>query len=171
MFSMKHHQVGSDYLLSVLCGMLGMAFSLQAESFQEAKAQHWHQWRGPEANGVSRTASPPLEWSETRNIQWKRTIEGRGTSTPIIWGDRVFVLSAVNTGKVDPALPRTEDDETLSNAAIKREVLHLSTRMDLPVIGKVESGLTSGNLPPCGRLKTALPGIRLVGLLTIDQGP
>lgn len=109
MFSMKHHHAGSDYPLSVVCGMLGMAFSLQAESFEEAKAQHWHQWRGPEANGVSRSASPPLEWSETRNIQWKRRIEGRGTSTPIIWGDRVFVLSAVNTGKVDPALPRPED--------------------------------------------------------------
>ncbi|MHC4876954.1 MAG: sulfatase-like hydrolase/transferase [Planctomycetota bacterium] len=75
----------------------------------DPKGLHWHQWRGPEANGVSRTAKPPLEWSEDRNIKWKVAIEGQGNASPIIWGDKVFVLTAINTGRVDPSLPKPED--------------------------------------------------------------
>ena len=86
-----------------------MADAPEWVSANEAKAHNWHQWRGPEANGVSRKAKPPLEWSETKNIQWKAGIEGHGSSTPIIWGDKVFLLTAINTGKADPSLPRPED--------------------------------------------------------------
>src|SRR5687767_13475475 len=60
--------------------------------------QYWPQWRGPHANGVSLTANPPLEWSETRNIRWKVEIPGRGSSSPIVWGDRLFVTTAVPVG-------------------------------------------------------------------------
>jgi outer membrane protein assembly factor BamB len=55
----------------------------------------WPQWRGPHASGVSRTAQPPLEWSESKNIRWKIEIPGRGAATPVIWGDRVYVPTAV----------------------------------------------------------------------------
>ena len=72
-------------------------------------AGQWHQWRGPEANGVSKTAKPPIEWSDTKNIRWKVAIEGQGNSTPIVWKDQVFVLTAINTGEVDPNLPKPED--------------------------------------------------------------
>ncbi len=72
-------------------------------------ANNWHQWRGPEANGVSRTATPPIMWGEDKNIAWKVPIDGNGGSTPIIWQDRVFLLTAINTGKVDPSVPRPED--------------------------------------------------------------
>ena len=58
----------------------------------------WPQWRGPYATGVSRTADPPIDWSETKNIRWKVEIPGRGSGTPIIWGDKVFVVSAVPVG-------------------------------------------------------------------------
>ncbi len=75
----------------------------------DARGLHWHQWRGPEANGVSRTAKPPIEWSEDRNVKWKVAIEGQGNASPIVWGDRVFVLTAINTGRVDPSLPKPED--------------------------------------------------------------
>jgi outer membrane protein assembly factor BamB len=57
--------------------------------------KYWPQWRGPYATGVSKTADPPLEWSETKNIRWKVEIPGRGSGTPVIWGDKVFVLTAV----------------------------------------------------------------------------
>lgn len=60
--------------------------------------KYWPQWRGPHATGVSKTADPPLEWSETKNIRWKTEIPGRGSASPVIWGDRVFVLSAVPAG-------------------------------------------------------------------------
>ncbi|PHS00440.1 MAG: hypothetical protein COA78_23935 [Blastopirellula sp.] len=84
------------------------AFNLQAQSPNEAN-NNWHQWRGPEANGVSRTAKPPVEWSETKNIQWKSEIDGKGSSTPIVWGDKVFILTAINTGQVDASLAKPED--------------------------------------------------------------
>ena len=72
-------------------------------------ADNWHQWRGPDATGVSHTATPPIEWSEERNIRWKVPIEGRGVASPIVWEDKVFVLTAVDTGIVDPSLPKPED--------------------------------------------------------------
>jgi outer membrane protein assembly factor BamB len=61
-------------------------------------ARFWAQWRGPDATGVSSTANPPLEWGETKNIRWKVEIPGRGSASPIVWGDRVFVLTAVPAG-------------------------------------------------------------------------
>ena len=60
--------------------------------------RYWPQWRGPLANGVATTANPPLEWSETRNIRWKVEIPGRGSSSPIVWGDRLYVTTAVPAG-------------------------------------------------------------------------
>ncbi|MEO0413708.1 MAG: PQQ-binding-like beta-propeller repeat protein [Verrucomicrobiota bacterium] len=72
-------------------------------------ADDWPQWRGPLNSGFSATATPPLEWSESKNLAWKREIEGNGTSSPIVLGDKVFLTTAVNTGEVDPSLPRPED--------------------------------------------------------------
>ena len=63
-----------------------------------ASEKYWPQWRGPYATGVSRTADPPVEWSETKNIRWKVEIPGRGSGTPVIWDNKVFVLSAVPVG-------------------------------------------------------------------------
>jgi outer membrane protein assembly factor BamB len=60
-----------------------------------AVEKFWPQWRGPLATGVAPFADPPLTWSETNNIKWKLVIPGEGDATPIIWGDRVFILSAV----------------------------------------------------------------------------
>lgn len=70
----------------------------------EAEEQ-WPQWRGPLANGVAPQADPPVEWSETRNVQWKFAIPGYGTSTPIVWGDSVFILSAVPVAGAAAAAP------------------------------------------------------------------
>ena len=56
-----------------------------AEEFATARLHNWHQWRGPEANGVAPTGDPPIEWDQTRNIKWKAEIPGHGKSTPIIW--------------------------------------------------------------------------------------
>jgi outer membrane protein assembly factor BamB len=55
----------------------------------------WPQWRGPGNTGVAASARPPLEWSETRNIRWKVPIPGRGSASPVVWGDRVFVQTAI----------------------------------------------------------------------------
>ena len=65
--------------------------------------RYWAQWRGPSMTGVSRTAKPPVAWSETRNIKWKVEIPGRGSASPVVWGDRVFLLTAVPAGVSGPA--------------------------------------------------------------------
>ena len=70
---------------------------------QPADAErYWGQWRGPEANGVARHADPPLIWSETDNVVWKVEVPGRGSASPIVWGDKVFLLTAVPFGDPVP---------------------------------------------------------------------
>ncbi len=95
-------KIGSAVLFTV---SILVTTAAQAQSV----ADNWHQWRGPENNGVSRTADPPVEWSEEKNVAWKIEIGGHGTSSPIVWGNKVFVTTAVNTEKVDPSLPKPED--------------------------------------------------------------
>lgn len=59
-----------------------------------ASAQsHWPQWRGPHLNGVSDAANVPLEWGPDKNIAWKTPLPSWAGSSPIVWGDRVFVVS------------------------------------------------------------------------------
>lgn len=66
--------------------------------------EDWPHWRGPLANGVAPHADPPLEWSESHNVRWKVAVPGRGTATPIILGDRIFLLTAIETeGSSAPA--------------------------------------------------------------------
>jgi outer membrane protein assembly factor BamB len=66
--------------------------------------QNWAQWRGPLQNGVAPQGNPPTEWSETKNVKWKVKIPGEGSATPVIWEEKVFVLTAIPTGKkVEPA--------------------------------------------------------------------
>jgi outer membrane protein assembly factor BamB len=60
--------------------------------------RYWAQWRGPDMTGVSKTAKPPLQWGEGKNIRWKVEIPGRGSASPIVYGDRVYVLTAVPVG-------------------------------------------------------------------------
>ena len=70
----------------------------QSAAGATAGERFWPQWRGPSATGVSRSATPPTDWSETKNIRWKVEVPGRGSSSPVIWGDRMFVQSAVPIG-------------------------------------------------------------------------
>jgi outer membrane protein assembly factor BamB len=93
---------------------------MQTPVLSDSFADHWHQWRGPEATGVSATANPPVEWSEGKNIQWKVPIDGKGTSTPIIWADKVFLLTAIDTGVKDPSIPDPEDQPQTNFFGIKR---------------------------------------------------
>ncbi len=63
-----------------------------------AAERFWPQWRGPHATGASQHADPPLAWSETQNVRWKREIPGRGSASPVVWGDRLYLLTAVPKG-------------------------------------------------------------------------
>ena len=56
----------------------------------------WPKWRGPDDNGMARSDAP-LHWSDTENIKWKAPIPGRGHSSPVLWGDRIFLTTAAPT--------------------------------------------------------------------------
>jgi outer membrane protein assembly factor BamB len=80
-----------------------------------ARLENWHHWRGPNATGAAPKADPPTVWDTKKNIRWKAPIPGRGSATPIVWGNQVFVVTAVKTDrmaapedlpKVDPTLER-----------------------------------------------------------------
>jgi outer membrane protein assembly factor BamB len=79
--------------------MLGMLFvAVVVETVHAQTDAHWPQWRGPFFNGMARGDAPTV-WSNTKNIKWKAQIPGRGFSTPVIWGDKIFLTTAIPTGK------------------------------------------------------------------------
>lgn len=65
----------------------------------QSMAGNWAHWRGPTGNGTAPDATPPTHWSATENVKWKVPIPGRGSGSPVIWNDRVFVVTAVETGR------------------------------------------------------------------------
>lgn len=99
--------------LGFLCLAVLMASGSTAQALgadlPPAAASNWHQWRGPEATGVAPAGNPPVQWSETKNVKWKFEIPGYGKSTPIVWGQKVFLTTAVDTGKVAPGATPPED--------------------------------------------------------------
>ena len=58
----------------------------------------WPQWRGPMLTGAAPQGNPPIEWSETSNVKWKAEIPGLGSASPVVWGDAIYVLTAVPSG-------------------------------------------------------------------------
>ena len=55
----------------------------------------WPQWRGPSGQGISEEKNLPTTWSATKNIKWKTPIAGRGHSSPIVWGNKIFLTTAI----------------------------------------------------------------------------
>lgn len=75
--------------------------------------KYWAQWRGPVGTGVAPQGDPPVEWSEEKNVRWKLAIPGEGHASPIVWGDAVYVLTAVKTEKtVEKAEGEAEPEQT-----------------------------------------------------------
>ena len=81
---------------------------------QAQSAAHWPQWRGPFFNGMAR-GDAPTTWSDTSNIKWKTEIPGRGHSTPAIWGDRIFLTTAIPTGKPPAAAPPSDASQAAAS--------------------------------------------------------
>ncbi|HEY7512980.1 MAG TPA: PQQ-binding-like beta-propeller repeat protein [Vicinamibacteria bacterium] len=101
-------------VVAAAAGGLGAAAPTTHERF-------WPSWRGPAATGEGPTARPPVEWSETKNVRWKVEIPGRGQSSPVVWGDLVFLTSAVPTDK-GPAVPRPAPPAPASGVRAHPEV-------------------------------------------------
>ena len=74
--------------------LVTMIIGLQAE-----ETTNWPQFRGPGARGVAKGKGLPTTWNTTENVKWCVPVPGRGWSSPVIWGDKVFLSSAISTGK------------------------------------------------------------------------
>jgi outer membrane protein assembly factor BamB len=71
-----------------------------------AEADPWPAWRGPTGQGFCTEQNLPLKWSPTENIVWKVPLPGPGNSTPIVWGDRIFVTQALDVNMAKKLAPR-----------------------------------------------------------------
>ena len=90
---------------------------------------HWPQWRGPLATGEAPYGHPPVDWNETKNIRWKMPLPCEGHSTPVIWGDRIFLTGTSAHGK---ALPVPEQPKGAhNNLDPKRKLRFLVVCLDL----------------------------------------
>jgi outer membrane protein assembly factor BamB len=89
--------------MAVACLIAGLSVPLAA--------QHWPHWRGPSASGLSSETGLPVQWSDSTGVAWKASIRGLGISSPIVWGDRVFVTSQVGRGefRAGPRLVQSGD--------------------------------------------------------------
>jgi len=58
-------------------------------------AENWPQWRGPRGDGISSDMNVPVRWSEKESISWKIPIPGKGLSSPVVWGDRIFITTCL----------------------------------------------------------------------------
>ena len=86
-------------LTALILALIGGSSVLAADA-----PDAWPHWRGPEFNGVAR-GDAPLTWSDKDHIAWKVQVPGRGQSSPVIWGDRLFLTTAVPTGNAPAPAP------------------------------------------------------------------
>lgn len=100
---MKRGSFGLRCALAVCLLAGGIFFSPFVRA--SGKGPNWPQWRGPASQGVSEEKNLPTEWSGTKNIQWKTPIAGRGHSSPIVWGNRIFLTTSIEGAVVADAKP------------------------------------------------------------------
>jgi outer membrane protein assembly factor BamB len=80
-------------------GLVAATLTLAASA--GLSAENWPQWRGPNSQGVSGEQQVPTEWAPDKNIAWKVELTGTGASSPVVWGDRIFVTAQIE-GEVIP---------------------------------------------------------------------
>ena len=92
--------------------ILGTLFLLATPSVAAEPSTDWPRWRGPNADGVADGRKLPIKWSKKENILWSVTLPGWGTSSPVVFGDRVFVTSQVKEGDKKSLLTLCYDRST-----------------------------------------------------------
>jgi len=86
-----------------LIAVLLTAFAVAGSGAPAAADSNWPQWRGPEGTGISAERNLPEDWAENKNVRWKTPLPGKGHSSPIVWGKRVFVTTAIEGAAVPGA--------------------------------------------------------------------
>lgn len=64
--------------------------------------ENWPQFRGADSRGVAQSTKIAAQWSATENVEWKTDLPGRGWSSPIVWGNRIFLTAVINHGETEP---------------------------------------------------------------------
>lgn len=95
-------------------------------------ARNWPAWRGPLATGASLEAQPPLQWAENRNVKWKVAVPGRGTASPVVWEDLVFLLTAIPITNATTASPSATTPANPSSATDGRSAAGNASRRGGP---------------------------------------
>ena len=89
-------------MLRTLGNSTALVFALSLVSPSTAlQAENWPEFRGPTGQGRSAASNLPTEWGTTRNVDWKKTIPGKGWSSPVLYGGRLFLTTAVPEGEGD----------------------------------------------------------------------
>jgi outer membrane protein assembly factor BamB len=83
----------------IVAGVISFVLLVLSFSLSASANENWPMWRGPDATGAARSGNPPITWSETENIKWKAEVPGHGLSTPIIWDNKIFFLTAMESEK------------------------------------------------------------------------
>jgi len=81
--------------------LLVVCLTLASTVVFAATGTHWPQFRGPGARGAAEGDALPVQWNATENVAWKTDIPGRGWSSPIVWGNRLFLTTVINTGEAE----------------------------------------------------------------------
>ncbi|HBY63441.1 MAG TPA: hypothetical protein DEH78_26755 [Solibacterales bacterium] len=84
---------------------LALALTLALPLAAEPRPDVWPGWRGPLADGASALKGLPVEWSGARNVAWKAPVPGRGHSSPVIWGNRIFLTADIEGDVIPGAAP------------------------------------------------------------------
>ncbi|MHC4400728.1 MAG: outer membrane protein assembly factor BamB family protein [Planctomycetota bacterium] len=92
-------------LTILTCCSCFISLGARADDFASRREHNWHQWRGPSADGVAPHGNPPVCWDENTNVGWKVAVPGRGSSTPVVWEDRIFLTTAIETERTVDELP------------------------------------------------------------------
>ena len=95
-----------SYMSALSFRAFTLAFALNLGVFGAARGgsasdENWPQLRGPGGRGISTNSHLPDHWSETENVAWKSDIPGRAWSSPIVWGQRVFLTTAISPGPAE----------------------------------------------------------------------
>jgi outer membrane protein assembly factor BamB len=84
--------------LALAIGLLTLPTTAALTDEPATPATDWPRWRGPNADGVAEGRTLPIRWSQTENIRWSVKLPGWGTSSPVVYGSRVFVTSQIAAG-------------------------------------------------------------------------
>ena len=124
---MRHH-----HKVLIVIAVLGTA-SLVTASSTQTTGQHWPRFRGPSSNPISENPNLPVSWSKTENVEGVADVPGVGWSSPVVWGNRIFITAATSDKPMkQPKLGVDYSNEYL--AELRKKGLILRTQRHTPVV-------------------------------------